>query len=131
MDRGALRRGRDRDSDRPARRPLARERDALPEWDGDSQDDIARTQELFKSILAHVPARYIEDVATGLDSPQWGTRMYVAGALAEHDRDTTLPILRNALAAEGDGVMRQILTRWIEHLSDGNDTRPSTHNEKK
>src|SRR5690606_27212422 len=60
---------------------LSRERDQLPEWDGDSQDDIARAQELYKRILAHVPTRYIADVAAGLKSPEWGTRIYVAGAL--------------------------------------------------
>lgn len=99
---------------------LSRERDGLPDWDGDSQDDIARVQEQFKRILAHVPARYIEDVAAGLHSPEWGTRMYVAGALAEHGREVALPILRTALATEGDAVVRQILTRWIEDLGDGN-----------
>lgn len=57
--------------------------------------------------------------------------MYVAGALAEHERDTALPVLRSALAAEGDAVVRHMLTRWIEHLGDGNDTPPSTHGKKK
>ena len=89
---------------------LSRERDGLPDWDGDSCDDIARTQELFKRILAHVPARYIEDVAAGLESPQWGTRVYAAGALAEHERETALPILRDALTREQDDTVRQLIT---------------------
>ena len=89
---------------------LSRERDELPDWDGDSRDDIARTQELFQRILAHVPARYIEDVAAGLESPQWGTRVYVAGALAGHERETALPILRDALAREKDETARQLIT---------------------
>src|SRR5690554_550026 len=88
---------------------LSRERDGLPDWDGDSRDDIARTQELFQRILAHVPARYIEDVAAGLESPQWGTRVYVAGALAGHERAIALPILRNALAREKDETARQLI----------------------
>lgn len=103
---------------------LSRERDALPDWDGDSQDDIASAQEMFQHILAHAPARYIEDVAAGLESTEWGTRMYVAGALAEHERDTALPILRNALAAEGEAVVRHMLAMRIEQLGDGTDTRP-------
>ena len=92
---------------------LSRERDGLPDWDGDSRDDIARTQELFKRILAHVPARYIEDVAAGLESPQWGTRVYVAGALAGHDRARALPILRDALAREEDESARQLIAMFL------------------
>lgn len=103
---------------------LSRERDALPSWDGDSQDDIARAQETLQRILARVPARYIEDVAAGLESPEWGTRVYVAGALAGHERDTALPILRAALATEGDAVVREMLKRWIEQPGGGNDTHP-------
>ena len=92
---------------------LSRERDGLPDWDGDSRDDIARTQELFKRILAHVPARYIEDVAAGLESPQLGTRVYVAGALAEHEHETALPILRDALAREEDETARQLIAMFL------------------
>lgn len=92
---------------------LSRERDGLPDWDGDSRDDIARTQELFKCILAHVPARYILDVAAGLESPQWGTRVYVAGALAEHEHETALPILRDALAREEDESARQLIAMFL------------------
>lgn len=95
---------------------LSRERDELPEWDGDSQDDIARAQELYKRILTHVPARYIDDVAAGLESPEWGTRVYVAGALTAHDRDMALPLLRKALASEDDAVVREILTRTIDTM---------------
>lgn len=92
---------------------LSRERDELPDWDGDSRDDIARTQELFQRILAHVPARYIEDVAAGLESPQWGTRVYVAGALASHERETSLPILRDALAREKDQAARHLIAMTL------------------
>lgn len=92
---------------------LSRERDELPDWDGDSRDDIARTQELFQRILAHVPARYIEDVAAGLESPQWGTRVYVAGALAGHERAIALPILRHALAREKDETARQLIAMTL------------------
>ena len=92
---------------------LSRERDELPDWDGDSRDDIARTQELFQRILAHVPARYIEDVAAGLESPQWGTRVYVAGALAGHERAIALPILRHALAREKNETARQLIAMTL------------------
>lgn len=105
---------------------LSRERDGLPEWDGDSQDDIARAQSMFRHVLAHVPPRYIDDVAAGLESPEWGTRAYVAGALAAHERDMALPLLRNALATEDDAVVRRILARTIETLD-----APSTRKEER
>src|SRR5690606_33345854 len=53
---------------------LARDKDALPDWDGDSQDDIARAQQLFARILAAAPARYTDDIRGGLDSPELQTR---------------------------------------------------------
>lgn len=95
---------------------LSRERDDLPDWDGDSQDDVASTQDQYKRILAHVPARYIEDVAAGFESPQWGTRIYIAGALAAHEREMALPLLRKALASEDDAAVREILTRTIDTM---------------
>ena len=103
---------------------LSRERDALPEWDGDSQDDIARAQSLFRHILACVPARHIGVVAAGLGSPEWGTRIHVAAALAEHEREAALPSLRDALAAEGDETVRHALTQTIERLDDAGRSRP-------
>lgn len=104
---------------------LSRERDGLPEWDGDSQDDIAWVQSMFRRILACVPPRYIEDVAAGLESAEWGTRLYVAGALAAHERDAALPLLRGALATESDAVVCEILARTIEAADD-----PSTRKEE-
>lgn len=62
---------------------LSRERDALPTWDGDSQDDIARAQEMLHRILANVPGRYIEIVASGLQSLEWHTRGLWRQAAAE------------------------------------------------
>lgn len=88
---------------------LARERDALPDWDGDSQDDIAKAQEVLRDILASVPDRYIEAVAGGLHSPEWGTRVHVALALARHDHASALPILRAALMRETDETARRIV----------------------
>lgn len=88
---------------------LARERDALPEWDGDSQDDIAKAQEMLHGILASVPDRYIGIVAGGLHSPEWGTRVHIARALAGQDHATALPILREALTRETDETARQLI----------------------
>ncbi|WP_186388281.1 HEAT repeat domain-containing protein [Stappia sp. TSB10P1A] len=88
---------------------LSRETDALPEWDGDSQDDIARARAMLHGILARVPGRYIEIVASGLQSPEWHTRVHIAMALAGHDRARALPILRDALTREEDETARQLI----------------------
>lgn len=60
---------------------LAQEKDALPDWDGDSQDDVARAQSFFAHMLAAVPERYAEDVRCGLQSPELQTRIWVGLAL--------------------------------------------------
>lgn len=60
---------------------LAREKNALPEWDGDSQDDVSRAQFFFARVLAAVPDRYLEEVRRGLDSPDAQTRARVELAL--------------------------------------------------
>jgi len=100
---------------------LARQRADLPEWDGDTQDDIAAAQSLFKSILSCVPARYIADVAAGLRSSEEFTRAYVALALAGHDRDAVQPFLNRALASETVEVVRIALQNAIEQLGSKSD----------
>jgi len=71
---------------------LARDKNALPDWDGDAQDDVARAQALFARILASVPIRYINDVRRGLESPEAQTRTWIALALewrdGRHDGET-------------------------------------------
>jgi hypothetical protein len=92
---------------------LSRKRDALPDWDGDSNDDIAKAQEMLQSILARVQDRYVEFVTNGLNSPHWWTRVHVAAALAGHDRAVALPILRDALARETDETARQLIAMTL------------------
>jgi hypothetical protein len=88
---------------------LSHKRDALPDWDGDSNDDIAKAQEMLHSILARVSDRYVDFVARGLNSPHWWTRAHVAAALAGHDRAVALPLLRDALAQEENETARQLI----------------------
>lgn len=92
---------------------LARERDRLPDWDGDGRDDVARAQEMIRGVLANVPGRYIDVVASGLHSPEWSTRAYVAMALAGHGRTVAVPILRDALAREEDDTARQLIAMTL------------------
>ncbi|MGV3652407.1 MAG: hypothetical protein ACO1OK_13365 [Devosia sp.] len=98
---------------------LSLARDALPEWDGDSNDDIAQAQEMLHSILARVADCYVETVAKGLSSPQWWTRVHVAAALAGHDRAIALPILRDALAREQDETARQLIAMTVANAENG------------
>lgn len=98
---------------------LSRERDALPDWDGDSHDDIARAQESLHAILASVPARYTGIVACGLQSSEWGTRVHIAMALARHDQATALPILREALAREENETARQLIAMALTKAEGG------------
>ena len=99
---------------------LSREGDALPEWDGDSQDDIARAREMLHGILARVARRYVEIVASGLRSPEWRTRVHIAMALAGHDHAVALPILRGALAREENETARQLIAMALANAeSDG------------
>lgn len=60
---------------------LAGEKEALPDWDGDGQDEVSRAQFFFASVLAGVPARYEEAVRRGLESPREDTRRWVEMAL--------------------------------------------------
>lgn len=60
---------------------LAVQRAAVPAWDGDTQDDIARIQEFYARVLARVTEKYRQDVETGLTSQEEETRRWVRHAL--------------------------------------------------
>lgn len=60
---------------------LAREKATLPDWDGDTMDDISSAQSLYAKLLARVHPRYREDVEVGLQSPEKETRRWVRLAL--------------------------------------------------
>ncbi|MFN7056695.1 hypothetical protein [Hyphomonas sp.] len=60
---------------------LAREKATVPDWDGDTMDDIARFQSLYASLLARVHPRYRDDVEAGLQSPEEETHRWVRLAL--------------------------------------------------
>jgi hypothetical protein len=62
---------------------LSWEKAELPAWDGDAQDDVARTQLFYAEILAQVRDRYGPEVRRGLDTTQAETRRWVELALAK------------------------------------------------
>ncbi len=60
---------------------FARDRAALPDWDGDSQDDVAQMQSFYARLLSRVDPRYRDDIARGLESDEAETRAWVRLAL--------------------------------------------------
>ena len=60
---------------------LAADRAALEDWDGDTQDDIARMQKFYAMVLSRVDPRYNADVEAGLERAEDETRAWVRLAL--------------------------------------------------
>lgn len=60
---------------------LATERAAIPDWDGDTQDDISRAQKFHALVLARTGEKYRADVEAGLESEAEETRHWVRLAL--------------------------------------------------
>lgn len=61
---------------------LAQEKAETPAWDGDTRDDIARTQELFARLVAAVPPALRAQVDAALANAVDETRQWVALARA-------------------------------------------------
>ena len=94
---------------------LSAERAALPAWDGDTSDDIARAQSAYATILGHVPPACLPAVAAGLASPSADSRRWLALAL-EAIGPIALPTLRAACDAEQDATTRQYMTKAVGRL---------------
>ncbi|MEY4879788.1 MAG: hypothetical protein RJB62_1257 [Pseudomonadota bacterium] len=60
---------------------LSDAKNALPAWDGDAQEGIAKAQETLSHLLAAVAEPLRLEVAKGLESPDVLTRVYVGIAL--------------------------------------------------
>lgn len=83
-----------------------------PDWDGDTNDDIAKAQLMFGQILGAVSPIYLDDIAQGLTSTEADTRFYVGYALAKHGQQA-LPWLRQALERETNPVTRTTLEMLV------------------
>ena len=68
---------------------LSAEKNALPDWDGDAQDMVARAQELLAGILAAAPARLLPAITKGLMSQDELARQYVGIALEQRKANGT------------------------------------------
>lgn len=88
---------------------LARDREAVEDWNRSALKEMLRLQDLLHRILSRVPARHFKSVAAGLESPEWRTRIHVALALDSLDRRAAEPYLRQALARETDDQVGQII----------------------
>lgn len=93
------------------------ERRELPEWDGDSSDDIWRAQVTFSKLLSGVPDEYLSLVADGLKSNSESVRFYAALALKDRGATVAKPWLQTALLAEGKDLNRRVLREAIEACS--------------
>lgn len=60
---------------------LGAQRAAMPEWDGDTADDISRVQQAYARLLQHADPKYRADIQRGLQSPEETTRAWVRLAL--------------------------------------------------
>ena len=60
---------------------LSREKAAVPDWDGDTQDDIAQAQETFARILSRMKGEHRGLIEAGLTAREPLTRVYLALAL--------------------------------------------------
>lgn len=60
---------------------LAREKAALPAWDGDTADDISRAQQFHAGLLQYADPKYRADIECGLESAEAETRRWVRLAL--------------------------------------------------
>ena len=95
---------------------LARDKQALPDWDGDASDDIYRAQSFFSQILGTVPKQHVPAVAGGLKSAFADTRLWVALALEVHGDQAALLPLAAALEREADPGNREMLAAIVDRL---------------
>lgn len=86
-----------------------------PDWDGDTNDDIAKAQLMFGQILGAVPSHYLDDIAKGFSSDQSDTRFYVGYGMAKHGK-AALPWLTRAIQNESDLVTRTTLDMLISAI---------------
>ncbi|MCB1488175.1 MAG: hypothetical protein KDJ88_12050 [Bauldia sp.] len=96
---------------------LAEERRALPEWDGDSSDDIWRVQKMYGDILGQLDPALLGEVAKGFASPDADARMWVVIGLESHGTPALSP-LRERLGSEADETVRQVIAAAIGRLED-------------
>lgn len=94
-----------------------RERRELPEWDGDSSDDIWRAQGMVSKLLSGVPDEHLSLVAEGLRSNSQSVRFYTAQALKDRGATVSKQWLQAALLAETRNLNRRILGEAIEACS--------------
>jgi len=93
------------------------EKRELPEWDGDSSDDIWRAQVSFSKLLSGVSDEYLSLVGDGLKSDSESVRFYTAMALKDRGAVVAKPWLQTALLAEGKDLNRRILREALEACS--------------
>jgi hypothetical protein len=94
---------------------LSTERAETDDPDGDTLDEISKTQELYAKILGTVSDALIPDIAAGFQSDWPVTRHWVAIGLARHG-EAAFPALREALEAETNAGVREFIENAVETL---------------
>jgi hypothetical protein len=87
---------------------LSAEKSDLPDWDGDSQDIVARHQELLAAILAAVPERLMPYVRRGLSSRDELARRYLELALQRRETRAVSASNKGGLPGKIRELLRKI-----------------------
>jgi hypothetical protein len=93
---------------------LEQERDEVPAWDGDADDDVWQMQRNFSRLLAAVARRYPAEVCTGLASARPGTRRWTALAIEAAPAPEFVAPLEQTLSAEPDENTARMLAEALE-----------------
>ncbi len=72
---------------------LCEEKRSIEEWDGDGSDDIWRSQKGYSQLLEKLTSKYPTQIATGLKSPEEGTRFWIAHAFMQAPSEKVIPEL--------------------------------------
>jgi putative RNA 2'-phosphotransferase len=88
-------------------------RSKIEAWDGDSQDDIWRSQSGFSSLLEKLTAKYAALIATGLKSQFRGTRFYVSLALWKSPSPQAVDALIEYLRTDMSDLDREVAEKAL------------------
>lgn len=76
------------------------EKEKIEDWDGDSMDDVWRSQRDFSALLERLTSKYAKLIAKGLSSEYPETRFWVAGVFANSPSPEVIAELENYLLDE-------------------------------
>jgi hypothetical protein len=94
------------------------EREAMEDsWDGDTIDDIWRSQLRLASLFPSLIATYALEIAEGLQSPHASTRFWIAHGFEKTPDRRVLLALQHALSKETDELNKKTLENAVNACS--------------